>query len=104
MKRLITILFIMVLVFSCLDASHADNPLTKLAGGIMNVAMSPHEVFKSIVATNEEEGAYKAWTWGPVKGLFNGVSRMVAGIYEVATFPIPVPKYYEPVWKNPESF
>ena len=104
MKRLMMILFVMVLVFSCLGTSYADNPLTKLAGGIMNVAMSPHEVFKSIVATNEEEGAYKAWTWGPVKGLFNGASRMVAGIYEVATFPIPVPKYYEPVWKDPESF
>jgi len=104
MKRLVIVIFMSILVFSFLQASYADNPLTKLAGGIMNVAMSPHEVFKSIAATNNEEGAYKAWTWGPVKGLFNGVSRMTAGLYEVATFPIPVPKYYEPVWKDPDSF
>jgi len=104
MKNTSVMILAVAMAFSFMAPAHADNPMTKLAGGIMNVAMSPHEVFKSIVATNEEEGAYAAWTWGPLKGLARGLGRAAAGMYEVATFPIPAPKYYKPVWDNPESF
>ncbi len=51
---------------------------------------------------NEAEGVASGLTKGAVVGIFNTVVRAFAGVYEIATFPVPVPQGYEPILDDPK--
>lgn len=60
----------------------------KLVRGVTNIVTSPGEIPKQIVMTTKKRGAV-----GVVLGLFKGVGmttvRILSGVYEAATFPLP---------------
>ena len=104
MKRLIVILVIFVLFLSLSPELFADNAAKKLGRGVANVATCPFELAKSMGETNEESGIFAGMTWGVFEGLVGTVKRAAVGVYEVATFPVPLPSQYKPILKDPEFF
>ena len=111
MKKLVALIIIISLGFC--GASHAvvetvekatDGPIEKLGRGVANVATCPLELIKGMDDAKQESGLFAAVTWGILQGTFNIVKRAVVGVYEVVTFPIPLPRDYAPILTDPEFF
>ncbi|OGW74852.1 MAG: hypothetical protein A2Z72_06715 [Omnitrophica bacterium RBG_13_46_9] len=99
------VVFILIIAFiSISNLSHADTPIKKLGRGFANVLTCPLEIPKGICDANSESGPFAAMTFGLLKGLFDTGVRAVVGVYEVATFLIPIPRNYGPVLTDPEFF
>lgn len=71
----------------------------KLVRGLANVFLGFIEIPRNVHNTTEEESLLAGWTVGLGKGVGYTVLRMVVGLYEVVTFPFPVPKDYVPVFE-----
>ena len=69
----------------------------KLGRGISNVAFGWLEIPKGIQDVGEKNNFIAAITWGPVYGIGKAAVRTVAGAYEVVTFPVPLPKDFQPL-------
>ena len=69
----------------------------KLGRGISNLAFGWLEIPKGIEDVGEKNNFVAALTWGPIYGVGKAVVRTVAGAYEVVTFPVPLPKDFEPL-------
>ena len=81
-----------------------DNPASKLGRGIVNVISSPGEYVlqtKKLMETNDPRTAYFG---GILQGTCHMIKRIGGGIYEVVTFPIPIPKKYKPLMDPPTTF
>ncbi|MFH1395442.1 MAG: exosortase system-associated protein, TIGR04073 family [Candidatus Omnitrophota bacterium] len=104
MKKGIAVLICVCLCFSAAGIVYADGPLEKLGRGISNILTSPLELPKGMGDVNNSDGIFAGMTWGLLKGTFNIVKRGVVGVYEVISFPIPLPKDYEPILTDPEYF
>jgi putative exosortase-associated protein (TIGR04073 family) len=74
---------------------------SKLGRGMANLGMGWMEFPKQIYVVGKEEGWFLGLTRGPVDGLGMTLARTVAGIYEVFTFPIPIPPHYQPLIQPP---
>lgn len=78
----------------------------KLARGVTNFCFGWTEVPKQIYLVGRNEGWLTGSLRGPVDGLGWFVARTIAGMYEIFTFPIPLPPRYQPlmtpefVWQN----
>ncbi len=70
---------------------------TKLFRGMANAATGWMEIPKQISRTWQQSGPGTGMTWGFVKGIGYAIARSVAGGFEIATFPIPVPENYRPI-------
>ena len=81
-----------------------SGPVKKLGRGVSNVGTCILEVPESMMQANDEGGPVAGLTWGLFSGVVNTVKRAVVGVYEVATFPVPVPGNYDPILKDPEFF
>lgn len=80
-----------------------DNPATKLGRGITNVVLSPGEYVvqtAKLMGTNDPLTAYFG---GFVQGTCKMVERIGGGLYEIVTFPIPLPKKYRPLMDPPTT-
>jgi putative exosortase-associated protein (TIGR04073 family) len=65
-------------------------PTRKLGRGLSNLFLGgPAEVFVTVTTTNTREGNSAAAGYGVVNGVQRGVTRRVAGLLEVLTFPFP---------------
>lgn len=76
----------------------------KLGRGLANLFMWPCEIFNQMGKANDGGGPVAALTWGFVSGLGLSAVRLAAGIYEVATFPIPCPPGYKPIMTDPDFY
>ncbi len=104
MKKLIALLVVSSLVLSGASLAYAGDPVQKLGRGISNVAFSAFEIPKGMGDATEEKGLLAGATWGLLKGTVDFVKRAVVGVFEIGTFPLPVPKNYDPILKDPEYF
>jgi len=68
----------------------------------LNVVAAIFEIPTTMMKEGETEGAGAAVTKGPVLGIVNTVVRALVGVYEIATFPVPVPEGYKPILESPE--
>ena len=79
----------------------------KLGRGLSNVFLSFIEVPRNIHTTTQDRSLLEGWTVGLGKGLGYMAMRVGVGLYEVVTFPFPLPKDYAPViepeyvWQEP---
>jgi len=83
-----------IMFVSAVDAnamSYEDNPARKLGRGIANTAMGILEVPIKISDVNKEDGGIAAVTYGTCLGLAHFVAREVVGVFEIVTFPFPMP-------------
>lgn len=69
----------------------------KLMRGLANTFQGILEVPRNINNTTETRGLLTGATVGLGQGLGYGVLRTLVGLYEVVTFPIPVPSGYAPI-------
>ena len=107
MKRFVVALVVCGMVFSFAAPSFAGNAMEKLGRGLANVGVSPLELPEAMWDEGRDMDAYaigSALTVGVIKGAFNVIKRAVVGVYEVATFPFPVPAEYEPIIDPPALF
>jgi putative exosortase-associated protein (TIGR04073 family) len=77
--------------------AHADDAWSKLGRGFSNTLFGWGELITQPLKMGEAE----PWPVAALGGLFKGVSmtvvRMVTGVYEIVTFPIPWPNHYAPI-------
>src|SRR3989338_2984876 len=86
-----------VLMLSTATVCFANDAFTKLGRGVANALTGWVEVPKNIYNVSVEENALAGVTLGLAKGAGMTIVRTGAGIYEIATFPFPLPQDYKPI-------
>lgn len=105
MKKAIFIAILSILVLSFAAPAYCgDNAVKKLSRGISNVITCPFEILEQASRANNNDGPWAGCTYGILKGIGMMGVRAVVGVYEIATFPIPFPKGYQPILRDPEFF
>jgi putative exosortase-associated protein (TIGR04073 family) len=74
-----------------------DRMLHKLGRGIANVLTGWMEIPKEIAEAWRETDPITGLIVGTIKGVGYTIVRVVAGVYEILTFPMPFPENYEPI-------
>jgi putative exosortase-associated protein (TIGR04073 family) len=96
MRRFLTIAF--ALALSGLSApAWAQSPGHKLGRGACNLAFGIMELPAQMVAEGRHGGPLWALSLGFAKGVGRFVTRELVGVYEIVTFPAPVPRGYQPI-------
>jgi len=98
MKKIVVLITVIAILLVANNA-YAYNALNKLGRGLANFFTSPLEVGNGVYDAYNEGGIPVAATWGVVDGFLRFGGRMLCGIYETVTFPLPA---YDPIIKNPE--
>ena len=101
LSLLLIVIFLLPLAASAEveDAPTGQNALRKLARGIANVLFGVVEVPNQITKVSSNQGGGAGVTYGVGKGVVRWVEREFVGVYDIVTFPVPVPKGYKPVMK-----
>lgn len=78
-------------------ACFAQDAFSKLGRGLANTLTGWVELPKNVYDTSVEDNAFTGMTLGLAKGAGMTLVRTGAGIFEIATFPFPLPEDYEPL-------
>ena len=95
MKKLLSTLLIGVILFA--PMTEAQSPARKLLRGTANLLTGWVEIPKNIYDTTVEANVLSGITFGAVEGIGMAIVRTGAGVYDIVTFPLPLPENYEPV-------
>lgn len=95
--KVLIVALVMVMVLAMATASYAQDPAKKLGRGLANILTGWVELPKNIYDVSVEENPLAGLTIGLAKGVGMTIVRTGAGIYEVVTFPFPIPEDYGPV-------
>jgi putative exosortase-associated protein (TIGR04073 family) len=90
-------LFAVMAIMIVCATSYAQDPFTKLGRGVANTLTGWVELPKNVYATSVEDNAFTGMTLGLAKGAGMTLVRTGAGIYEIVTFPFPLPENYKPI-------
>lgn len=101
MKKAIVVCIVSLAVLSLATDGYCQGPIRKLGRGLANIVACPLEIPKNIRDTYKDKGPIDAIALGIPKGVAMTALRLVMGIIETATFPVPIPENYEPAL-NPE--
>jgi putative exosortase-associated protein (TIGR04073 family) len=77
--------------------ARAHTPADKFGRGLSNVGLGIMELPAQMVDEGRRGGPLYAMSIGFARGVGRFVTRELVGIYEVATFPAPVPRGYRPI-------
>ena len=88
---------IILSVFLWVSVSYAGDAFTKLGRGVANTLTGWVELPKTVYSTSRDENAFSGMTLGIAKGAGLSIVRTGAGIFEIATFPFPLPENYKPI-------
>lgn len=75
----------------------AQDAFSKLGRGVANTLTGWVELPKNVYDTSREDNAFAGMTLGLAKGLGMTLVRTGSGIFEIATFPFPLPEDYKPI-------
>ena len=81
------------------DPPTGQNALRKLGRGFANVLFGFIEIPNQYTKAVSEHGGASGITYGVPKGFVRWIGREFVGIFEIVTFPAPVPTGYKPVMK-----
>ena len=84
------------------ENSCAGKMVNKLGRGVMNILFGWMEIPYNIAETWKKTDPFTGFIVGGIKGIFWGWARTMTGLFDVFTFPFPVPKDYEPLME-PEN-
>ncbi|MBN1871058.1 MAG: exosortase system-associated protein, TIGR04073 family [Candidatus Omnitrophica bacterium] len=103
MKSIMRFVFIVVIfIFALSGVASAQNVLEKFTRGVINMSVSPLELFQGVGdAYKEYDDMAIALPMGLAKGSWYTLRRLGVGLYEVLTFAIPFPKGYAPIIEEP---
>ncbi len=100
MRNAIRIIAVCALVLSMAAPAMAKTPSDKLARGIGNIATGILEVPQTIGQEwKESNNAAVGIFAGFFKGMVQAVVRTGSGVWDVLTFPVAIPKDYEPLYR-----
>ncbi len=102
MKKAILISLVLLLILNLAGPGYCYGPVEKLGRGIANLITWPLEIPNRMTQANKRSGPYEAATYGLMEGICSMLVRLAAGVFEVATFPFPLPERYEPILNDPE--
>ncbi len=91
------ILQALVLVMATAFPCFAQDAFTKLGRGVANTLTGWVELPKNVYDTSVEDNAFAGMTLGLAKGAGMTLVRMGSGIFELVTFPFPLPEEYKPI-------
>ncbi|MDD4907763.1 MAG: exosortase system-associated protein, TIGR04073 family [Candidatus Omnitrophica bacterium] len=77
--------------------TYAGDPIRKLGRGVANIATGWAEIPAEIFRESDREGDVAGMFAAPFKGIAKAIGRTAVGAYEIVTFIIPLPRFYEPV-------
>lgn len=77
--------------------TYARGVTRKLGRGVANVATAPLELIRVPYLTSHRDGGVAGLSIGIVQGAWSVVVRELAGVVEVATFLIPLPRGFRPI-------
>jgi putative exosortase-associated protein (TIGR04073 family) len=77
--------------------AHAQSPAHKFGRGLSNLALGIMELPAQIRNEARSRGPLWAASLGFARGMGGFVTRELVGVYEVVTFPAPVPRGYRPI-------
>ena len=80
-------------------SAYTSGALRKLGRGIANIATCPAEVVRTAQLVGREKGVVAEASTGVLEGVWRTVLRGLAGIFEVGTFWVEVPKGFDPIMK-----
>ncbi len=106
MKRILSgVLLAAFTVFASLALADNDQPpsghnaLRKLGRGFSNLLFGFIEMPNQYTKAVAEHGGAAGVTYGLPKGFVRWIGRELVGVYEIVTFPVPLPRGYKPVMK-----
>lgn len=99
MKRVLGLFAILIIVsVFWMDTAYAQGPLRKLGRGLANIVTGWTELPITISQNYKKRGHNIAGAfYGLPVGIVRGVSRTAIGVYEIVTFPLPIPEHYKPI-------
>lgn len=87
------------------EESVAPRASQKAIRGLANAGLGVVvEVPKTVYYDTREDGPLYGLTVGVLEGLSWGIARTLTGVYEVVTFPFPIPAGYRPIYKPSYPF
>lgn len=92
-----TLIILIALLVLCQNVSFAGDPIKKLGRGLANTTTGWTEILTTTSRHIEDKGFLGGAIFGIPAGIMRALWRTSAGIYETVTFPVPVPKNYEPI-------
>lgn len=86
------------------DPPRHHHALRKLGRGTANVLFGIVEVPNQYTKAVAKHGGAAGFTYGLPKGIVRWIGRELVGVYEIITFPLPLPRGYRPLmqpeWPN----
>lgn len=105
MKKAITIVLVLVVIIFNTVPGYCETPaFRKFRRGFCNILTCHLEFMHQVEKEGAKGGNNTAMTVGLMKGIGMTAARLVTGVYEVATFPIPFPANYKPIMTDPEFY
>jgi putative exosortase-associated protein (TIGR04073 family) len=108
MKKLVAIVLVLVIVafeVSTAYCATCETPaFRKFRRGFCNTLTFYLEIGQQVKREGISCGVCHAATIGVLKGIGMSAARAVTGVYELVTFPVPVPCDYKPIMTDPEFF
>jgi putative exosortase-associated protein (TIGR04073 family) len=98
------IAFILINLVPMSPAAEEDNAFTKFGRGMANIATSPGELYTQPLLLSKNNDVATALFGGLLKGAGMFIAREAVGVYEVVTFPFPMPKGYRPLIQPATTF
>ena len=77
--------------------ARAQTPAHKFGRGVVNLTLGIMELPGQMVAEGRRRGPLWALSLGFAKGVGGFVTRELVGVYEIVTFPAPVPRGYRAI-------
>src|SRR5688572_23874261 len=79
------------------SSGYADTLFDKLGRGLTNLVTSPGEYVRQSAIKTEEKGLTQGFITAIFSGTYWTIVRALAGVYEIVTFPIPIPRGYRAI-------
>ena len=99
------LVFALIVLLGCLATAAVAEELVppaaaeKAVRGLANTGLGVVvELPKTVYYDTLEDGPLYGLTVGVLEGLSWGIARTLVGIYEVLTFPFPIPEGYRPIY------
>lgn len=99
-KKVLSVLLIGLFLVG--GTAHAKGPFTKFGRGVTNIITSPAELVYQPMKMGQDNNALIALIGGIPKGIVFVPVRLLLGVYDLVTFPIPYPKDWG-YWVEPET-
>ena len=105
MRRYAAMLLVLVIIMLNASIGYCETPaFKKFRRGFCNILTFHLEFIHQMEKEGAVGGTGRAMTVGLIKGVGMTAARIATGVYEVVTFPLPVPAEYKPILTDPEFY